>query len=308
MLRFIKKERKAISHIMMFHVSSYSVFLLLYIKIRHPHIKVYIKMDTNEDGAINLAKHRFSMLNIGIACADLVSCETKRAAEIFQGIPHLSKIVYIPNAIDDELYLKEKSYHTAQKNIIITVARLFSYQKNTDLLLDIIAGLNLKDWKVRLIGPLESEECNGAGRAASFFMRYPHLRGDVEFVGAINDAEALKDSMREAKVFLFTSRYESFGIALLEAAAAGNYIIATDVGSARQITKDGELGFICPESRRNHQNESAIKAAAAEHLQAIIDGTVDIEGKLSMRRDYIFTHYTMRAIVTKPCFKEFFNT
>jgi glycosyltransferase involved in cell wall biosynthesis len=98
-----------------------------------------------------------------------------------------------------------------------------------------------------------------------------------------------------------------YRIALLEAAAVGNYIISTDVGGAWEITKDGELDFICPESRQDRQNEATIKVTAAERLQAIIDGTVDIEGKFSMQRDYILAHYTMRAIVIKSCFKEFFG-
>jgi glycosyltransferase involved in cell wall biosynthesis len=190
-------------------------------------------------------------------------------------------------------------------NTIVTVARFFSYQKNTELLLDIIAGLNLRDWKVRLIGPLEAKECDGSAYRASFFARYPHLQDVVEFTGNISDSIELARIMQEATVFLFTSRWESFGIALLEAAAAGDYIISTDVGCAREITKNGSLGFICPESCTDIQNEEAVKTAAIEHLQSIIDGKIAVEYNRSMQRNYVFEQYTMSSIVNKPCFKDF---
>jgi glycosyltransferase involved in cell wall biosynthesis len=175
------------------------------------------------------------------------------------------------------------------------------------LLLEIVTGLNLRNWKVRLIGPLETEECDGVAHRASFFMQYPHLQDTVEFTGNVSDALELTCIMQEAKIFLFTSRYESFGITLLEATAAGNYIIATDVGSARDITKDGLFGFICPESCRGRQNEAMIKSAAINHLQSIIDGKIAIEWNRSIQQDYIFKHYTMSNIVKKECFKEFFG-
>jgi glycosyltransferase involved in cell wall biosynthesis len=205
------------------------------------------------------------------------------------------------------LYYAESAAPVMERSTIITVGRLFSYPKNTELLLDIIAGLDLMDWKVRLIGPLETEECDGSAYRDSFFMRYPHLQESVEFTGNISDAAELMNIMREAKVFLFTSRYESFGIALLEAAAAGNYIITTDVGCAWEITKGGSFGFICPESHRGLQNEGAIKAAAIEHLQSIIDGKIPVDRDRNMRRNYIFEHYTMTNIIQKKCFKEFFK-
>jgi glycosyltransferase involved in cell wall biosynthesis len=307
MFHFIKRESKSISHIMLFHLTYYSVFLCLYIKIRYPRIKIYIKMDTDETGARYLVKRRFSIVNIAVALADLVSCETKSGAQVFQGVPRLSKIQYVPNGIDDELYYPPPPPHSilVKERLLITVGNLFSYPKNTELLLDIIAGLHLRDWKVRLIGPLETEECDGFAYRAAFFARYPHLQSAVEFTGNISDRVELVRIMREATVFLFTSRWESFGIALLEAAAAGDYIISTDVGCAQEITKDGSFGFICPESLKGSQNEEVIKVAMIEHLQSVIDGKIDIEYNRNSQKDYAFQQYTMSSIVNKPCFKDF---
>lgn len=48
--------------------------------------------------------------------------------------------------------------------------------------------------------------------------------------GNIEDKNLLYDYYNKAKVFLFTSRRESFGIVLVEALRFGDCIITADVG------------------------------------------------------------------------------
>lgn len=50
---------------------------------------------------------------------------------------------------------------------------------------------------------------------------------------------------READLFLNTSRFEGYGMTLVEAAAAGTPILTTDVGIAADIFEDGRDAFIC---------------------------------------------------------------
>jgi len=66
---------------------------------------------------------------------------------------------------------------------------------------------------------------------------------DVTFTGQANGIEM----MAGFDVFLMPSRYEGLPYALLEAAASGLPIIATDVGGAGVVVRDGENGFILPE-------------------------------------------------------------
>jgi glycosyltransferase involved in cell wall biosynthesis len=49
-----------------------------------------------------------------------------------------------------------------------------------------------------------------------------------------------------AHLFLQTSDYEGYGLALLEAALSGNPIVTTDVGIASVLFTDGEDAFVCP--------------------------------------------------------------
>ncbi len=70
------------------------------------------------------------------------------------------------------------------------------------------------------------------------------VEGHVSFLGRIGEEE-LRKAYARADVFVFPSKHESFGIALLEAGAAGIPIVTTPVGVAPEIVQQGENGFLC---------------------------------------------------------------
>jgi glycosyltransferase involved in cell wall biosynthesis len=311
MFEFIKKENGAISHIMLFHLTYYTAFLCLFIKKKYPHIKIYIKLDMTEFEARRLAEHgnlfQFFLFRNIIPHIDLVSSETTWAVSILHKKPFFSKTEYVPNGYDADLFSWSAGVLKRRCNTIITVGRLFSFPKNTELLLDILSELDFKDWNVRLIGPVETSSRNGSACIKAFFENSPHLRTKIEFVGNISDTDQLKFEYEKAKVFILLSRFEGSSLALVEAAMAGNYIIATDVGSIRDITADGKFGFICPESRQGRQNEATIKKSVKEHLQSIIDGKIDPQINGDALKVYCSDNFLMDAIVKNPCFKHFFT-
>jgi glycosyltransferase involved in cell wall biosynthesis len=56
--------------------------------------------------------------------------------------------------------------------------------------------------------------------------------------------EDLSSYYKTANLFLLTSRYEGYGLTLVEAAACGCPIIATNVGIATSLIKNGQNGFV----------------------------------------------------------------
>jgi len=67
----------------------------------------------------------------------------------------------------------------------------------------------------------------------------------VEFVGRI-DHDELSGYYGGCDVFAITSIYEGTCMALVEAAAAGKPVVATDFAGAHDAIRDGETGFIVP--------------------------------------------------------------
>lgn len=64
---------------------------------------------------------------------------------------------------------------------------------------------------------------------------------DIRFVGK---QEQMEDILAIADLFLLTSEYESFGLAALEAMAAGVPVISTNAGGLSEININGETGFM----------------------------------------------------------------
>ena len=68
-----------------------------------------------------------------------------------------------------------------------------------------------------------------------------NLGGVVEFVGWIADPQAF---MSDLDVFVVSSRYESFGLVVIEAMAAGVPVVSADIDGPRSILKDGRFGTL----------------------------------------------------------------
>ncbi len=64
---------------------------------------------------------------------------------------------------------------------------------------------------------------------------------DVRFVGK---QEQMEDILAIADLFLLTSEYESFGLAALEAMAAGVPVVSTNAGGLTEIMVPGETGYM----------------------------------------------------------------
>ena len=89
------------------------------------------------------------------------------------------KLVLMPNGFDEEtlktLSIVEKDFGH-KENIMITVGRLGTYQKNTEMLLNALDLMELRDWKVYLIGSI-SEDLDFFLK--DFFMRNPSKKESV---------------------------------------------------------------------------------------------------------------------------------
>ena len=86
----------------------------------------------------------------------------------------------------------------------------------------------------------------------------------VQFVGPRFD-DALVDCYCSADIFVYTSKYESFGQPILEAAAAGLPVISTPVGIAKELIGNGETGYLV-----EFDNPSML----AERIKALLDEQV----------------------------------
>ena len=78
---------------------------------------------------------------------------------------------------------------------------------------------------------------------------------DVRFVGK---QEQMEDILAIADLFLLTSDYESFGLAALEAMAAGVPVVSTNAGGLKEIMIPGETGYMADIGDINTMSQYAL--------------------------------------------------
>lgn len=77
--------------------------------------------------------------------------------------------------------------------------------------------------------------------AAESLARELGINNEVRFVGK---QEQMEDILAVGDLFLLTSEYESFGLAALEAMAAGVPVVSTNAGGLPEINQQGITGFM----------------------------------------------------------------
>jgi len=82
------------------------------------------------------------------------------------------------------------------------------------------------------------------------------LCDEIRFVGK---QEQMEEILAVADLFLLTSEYESFGLAALEAMAAGVPVISTNVGGLPEINLNGVTGFLSDVGDVKSMSEHAIE-------------------------------------------------
>lgn len=306
-IKTIKTEN--ITHVMLFHLSYFTMALVLYLKTFLPKVKIYLKLDmacSDASKTINGLQNNFIKRIIYrnvIKNVNLLSAEVTDVVNSLKSNKIFSKLELVPNGFDD-LKLQKPNDKLTKERTIITVGRLGTYQKNTELLLDILTKIDLKDWKVKLIGQIETEEQNFQKKIDNFYEEHPELKEKISFTGAIYNKEELSRLYESSQTLLFTSRFEGFALVFLEAAFYGLYIMTTDVGAAKDITQNGQLGFIADKSKEQEQDFEVITEQFIEKLQNIIDGKFDAISAGVEQRKFVIENFSMSNIVSRDCFKE----
>lgn len=95
--------------------------------------------------------------------------------------------------------------------------------------------------QLKVVGPFDSKACEPYQKMAQ-----AHHVTDIEFVGYIAP-EKLPEYYHSADIFCAPSiGYESFGLVLLEAMAAGLPLVASDIAGYRSVVTDGREGLLVP--------------------------------------------------------------
>lgn len=263
--------------------------------------KIYLKLDLGiyaKDGKDLLVWNNMSPFLKTVhfffkPLPDVYTVETKRSYErlrnsYYGDLIKKGKLFRLPNGFDsellDEIGITRRKVSEKEK-VMITVGRLGTHQKNTELLLDILSKVDLQDWKFYLIGPIED---SFKGNIERFYLEHPEKKDSVIFTGMISQKEKF-EYYDKARVFVLTSRHEGFAFALVEAAYMKNYIVSTDVGGAEDVLDYTGGVLFEPEG-------IGVSDSFAEEIRRVVsmsdtelDGIVEDDERMGMTWEYILS-------------------
>lgn len=165
---------------------------------------------------------------------DYLVVQTEPIKKFYSTLVSDQKLVILPNPISTELISRKKVDET-NVNTILNVGRLTD-QKGQDILIKAFANLNPMEWKLLIVGEGPKRE------------EYQKLINNLQMEDKIfleGKTNNISDYYNKADIFAFTSHFEGFPNALIEAMYMGLACISTDCPTGpSELIKDGENGFL----------------------------------------------------------------
>ncbi|KAH9995194.1 transferase [Russula compacta] len=153
----------------------------------------------------------------------------------------LPQSVYvIPNAIVADHFCPARSGPPTDMITVIVISRL-AYRKGIDLLVATAPRICAAFPNVRFV-----VGGDGPKMVDLLQMREIHFLQDrITLLGPVAHRD-VPSVLRQGSIFLNTSLTEAFGIAILEAACAGLYVVSTRVGGVSEILPEDMISFAAP--------------------------------------------------------------
>lgn len=196
---------------------------------------------------VHVARYPKGQLQLYRGAALQTVSEPIRAAILREDPAAVARTRVIPYPLADH-YLRPSL--PAGDRIVLYAGRVHP-EKGVHLLIEAFARLpaSCRDvWRLQIVGPWQVER-GGGGEPYLDRLRaaVAPVSDRVEFVGGVFDEARLVEHYASARVFVYPSlaeRGETFGLAALEAMAAGGCPVVSDLACFRDFIRPGENGLV----------------------------------------------------------------
>ena len=225
------KERYDVIHC---HNGEEEAFALLAAKHAGIRIRIAHSHTTNSPRKISCVKkicYKILRKSINRNATHKVACSTQAAQDFFG---NTADVTVIPNSIDLDRYYQDRNGEESHLRFV-HVGR-YDYSKNQEFILRVFKIIHQKvsDSSLRLVG-FGADEQYLKEKTFEF-----NLTDSVSFIPGNTD---IPKEYKNADYMIFPSRYEGFGIVLIEAQAAGVYCFVSEAiqpeanaGSLQQLS------------------------------------------------------------------------
>ncbi|MDO4982682.1 MAG: glycosyltransferase family 1 protein [Eubacteriales bacterium] len=198
----------------------------------------HLILHSHNNSAERLLIHYFTKTFFAIPCTRFACSDAagkwlfgRKSFRVMKNAIDVSKFDFDPQKREEF----RSRYELSDSFVVGHVGR-FDYQKNHDYLIEIFAALKKEKTNAKLV-------CVGDGRLMPIIQEKIDslgLRDDVIFTGIIDNVNEI---INVFDVFCLPSKYEGFGIVLIEAQANGLCCIASDAVS-RESNLSGNVSYL----------------------------------------------------------------
>ena len=189
--------------------------------------------------AVNLVQSMY-LHSIGLKIlreADSVICLTRSDAEEIEKLGvNSDQIKFVPNAVDTRIFTPSAN---REDNLVVWVGR-FVHEKGLEYLIDAAKMVIQEKRDVRFLligyGPLKNKIMKMAYDLGL-------LGKSMNIIGPLDRFEIAK-VLNRSTIFVFPSLKEGMPLALLEAMASGNAVVASNIRGINELVKDHDNGLL----------------------------------------------------------------
>ena len=202
-------------------------------------------------------------------------------------VPDLARPSVVPFGVDTVQFSPLSGEDNSHEHIVIGTVKSLAKQYGIDTFIEAFALLrsrpDMQDVRMRIIG-------SGPDLAElSTLVSARGLIGLVDLVGAIPH-EQVPAALERMDIFVALSREESFGVAVIEAAACGLPVVVSDAGGLPEVVVDGITGAVVPRNDPAAAVEQIARLVASPELRAQW-------GKAG--REHVMKHYEWNGCVDR---------
>lgn len=184
----------------------------------------------------SFAKKHYILRKILYPKSNGIIAQTQKAKDIYLSQFKHDNIVVIGNPIRNIPLCSIK-----KENIVLSIGRLIK-TKNFDQLIDIFARINLKNWKLIIVGGDSLKQRNSIILQEKIHKL--KMQNNIILAGTQKDVESY---LYRSKIFAFTSSSEGFPNVIGEAMSAGLPVVAYDcTAGPSEMIIDNRNGYLIP--------------------------------------------------------------
>ncbi len=148
-------------------------------------------------------------------------------------------IIFIPNGIPQEFTKKKGRLNLLSGRVVVSYVGRVQRYKGLDQVISVLPELIKIEPKLLFVMAGHPEEMDGLVRLA----KEKGVGEHVLFLGKIPEREK-EELLESSRIFVFPSKWEAFGIVVLEAMAKGVPIVSTKTEGGKFLIEEGKNGFL----------------------------------------------------------------